>query len=188
MSWPDFTNAQKGHRFDVMLQAVRRVESAPNARSVTAAGMILAVFLLSAASTGSTLAQESSVLVFSKTAGFRHDSIEDGVAMIEGLGDTHGFGVDHTEDASVFKEATLAGYDAVVFLSTTGDILDADQQDAFAKYIQEGGGFVGIHSSADSEYDWPGYRGLVAAYFASPPAVQDAVVVVNDRVQPSTLH
>ncbi len=150
--------------------------------------MILAVFLLSAASTGSTLAQESSVLVFSKTAGFRHDSIEDGVAMIEGLGDTHGFGVDHTEDASVFNEATLAGYDAVVFLSTTGDILDADQQDAFEKYIQEGGGFVGIHSAADTEYDWPWYGELVGAYFASHPAIQDAVVVVNDRVHPSTSH
>jgi type 1 glutamine amidotransferase len=126
------------------------------------------------------------VLVFSKTAAFRHDSIPDGIAAIRGLGAEHGFAVDATEDASVFDDTRLAPYGAVVFLSTTGDILDERQQAAFQRYIQGGGGFVGMHSAADTEYDWAWYGGLVGAYFQGHPAIQPASVVVVDRVHPST--
>jgi len=126
------------------------------------------------------------VLVFSKTAGFRHASIPDGAAMIRRLGEAHGFGVDHTEDAGAFTDDGLAAYAAVVFLSTTGDVLDAAQQAAFERYIRGGGGYVGIHAAADTEYEWPWYGGLVGAYFESHPAIQAATVVVNDRVHPST--
>jgi len=91
------------------------------------------------------------VLVFSKTAGFRHDSIPDAVAAIRDLGRTQGFAVDATEDSSVFDDAALAAYSAVVFLCTTGDVLNEAQQAAFQRYIEAGGGFVGIHSAADTE-------------------------------------
>jgi type 1 glutamine amidotransferase len=126
------------------------------------------------------------VLVFSKTAGFRHDSIPDGVTAVKQLGETGGFTVDATEDASAFTPSNLRRYDAVVFLSTTGDILDNTQQRAFEDYIRRGGGYVGIHAAADTEYDWPFYGGLAGAYFQSHPAVQLATVVVEDRAHPAT--
>jgi cytochrome c len=109
------------------------------------------------------------VLVFSKTAGFRHSSIETGVAAVRKLGLENGFAVDATEDASVFTERGLAPYRAVIFLSTTGDILDARQQEAFEHYIQGGHGWVGVHSATDTEYDWPWYGRLAGAYFAGHP-------------------
>ncbi|MDT0482793.1 ThuA domain-containing protein [Streptomyces doebereineriae] len=126
------------------------------------------------------------VLVFSKTAGFRHDSIPDGVAAVKQLGETGGFTVDATEDANAFTPRNLRRYDAVVFLSTTGDVLDPTQQRAFEGYIRNGGGYVGIHAAADTEYDWAFYGGLAGAYFQSHPAIQPATVVAEDRAHPST--
>ncbi|WP_420810689.1 ThuA domain-containing protein, partial [Jiangella asiatica] len=126
------------------------------------------------------------VLVFSKTAGFRHDSIPAGIAAIEELGAENGFEVTATEDAAAFTADNLAQYDAVVFLSTTGDVLNDEQQAAFEGYIAAGGGYAGVHAAADTEYDWPWYGGLVGAYFDSHPQIQPATVTVADRVHPST--
>jgi len=126
------------------------------------------------------------VLVFSRTAGFRHDSIETGLEAIRGLGATSGFHVQATEDSKIFNDAGLAPFAAVVFLSTTGDVLDFAQQAAFERFIRRGGGYVGIHAAADTEYDWPWYGRLVGAYFKSHPAIQEATIVVADRVHPST--
>ncbi|GAA2526818.1 ThuA domain-containing protein [Winogradskya humida] len=128
---------------------------------------------------------EPGVLVFSKTAGFRHDSIAAGVQAIKELG---GFAVTATEDAAAFTTANLANYDAVVFLNTTGDVLNADQQTAFESYIRGGGGYVGVHAAADTEYDWPFYGDLVGAWFDSHPAIQPADVVVEDRAHAATAH
>lgn len=121
------------------------------------------------------------VLVFSKTEGFRHDSIPAGIEAIRELGAANDFTVTATEDDSAFTPGNLARYEAVVFLSTTGDVLDDEQQSAFESYIQAGGGFVGVHAAADTEYDWPFYGNLVGAYFASHPAIQPATVTVQDR-------
>jgi cytochrome c len=121
------------------------------------------------------------VLVFSKTAGFRHDSIDEGHDAIEQLGEDNDFQVDHTEDASIFNAAALANYDTVIFLSTTGDVLNAAQQTAFENYIKGGGGFTGIHAAADTEYEWKWYGSLVGAYFLShPPGTPEADVIVED--------
>lgn len=126
------------------------------------------------------------VLVFSRTTGFRHDSIPDGIAAIRSLGAQHGFGVDATEDPSVFDDARLSPYAAVVFLSTTGDVLDYAEQAAFQRFLAKGRGFVGVHSAADTEYDWPWYGGLVGAYFRGHPAIQPATIVIADAAHPST--
>ncbi|WP_405558408.1 ThuA domain-containing protein [Streptomyces sp. NBC_01171] len=126
------------------------------------------------------------VLVFSKTAGFRHDSIPDGIAAVQQLGATDGLTVDATEDATAFTTRNLRRYDAVVFLSTTGDVLDPAQQRAFEGYIRQGGGYVGVHAAADTEYDWPFYGGLAGAWFDSHPAIQPATVVVEDHAHPAT--
>ena len=125
------------------------------------------------------------LLVFSKTAAFRHDSIPDGIACVrELLGER--YEIDATEDAAAFTPANLARYKAVVFLSTTGDILDADQQKAFERFIHLGGGFAGIHAAADTEHTWPWYGKLVGAYFKTHPNIQEALVRVEDRTHPST--
>ncbi|MFD9193986.1 ThuA domain-containing protein [Streptomyces phaeochromogenes] len=128
------------------------------------------------------------VLVFSKTAGFRHDSIPEGVAAVKSLGAENGFRVDATEDAGAFSSRNLSRYDAVVFLSTTGDILNGAQQRAFEGYIKRGGAYVGIHAAADTEYDWEFYGGLAGAYFQSHPAIQPARIEVEDRAHPATSH
>ncbi|MDQ1049889.1 ThuA domain-containing protein [Streptomyces sp. V4I2] len=131
-------------------------------------------------------ADDRRVLVFSKTAGFRHDSIPDGVAAVQQLGESAGFKVDATEDAGAFTGRNLRRYDAVVFLSTTGDVLGPTQQAAFEGYIRHGGGYVGVHAAADTEYDWEFYGGLAGAYFESHPAIQPATVNVEDRAHPAT--
>ena len=125
--------------------------------------------ILTGAASGALGQQGARVLVFSKTAGFRHSSIETGVAAMRKLGAEHGFAVDATEDASAFTDRNLRRYRAVIFLNTTGDVLDARQQDAFERYIQAGGGWVGIHSATDTEYEWPWYGRLAGAYFAGHP-------------------
>src|SRR5437773_4971138 len=133
--------------------------------------------------------QESRVLVFSKTAGFRHSSIGVGRAAIRTLGQENGFSVDATEDAGAFTSKNLARYRAVVFLNTTGDVLDAAQQDDFERYIQAGGGYVGIHSATDTEYDWPWYGRLAGAYFnghPSNPNVRKGTYRVLDKSHVST--
>lgn len=131
-----------------------------------------------------------SVLVFSKTdtAGFRHASIPDGIEALQSLGRKHYFQVSATENASVFSSDTLSSYDAVVFLSTSGDVLNKQQEAAFEQYIRQGGGFMGIHGAAATEYDWDWYGRLVGAIFDDHPEVQEATVRVANDAHPSTLH
>ncbi len=124
------------------------------------------------------------VLLFSKTTGFRHASIPDAIA---GLSDA-GWIVTATEDAATFTDATLDGIDVVVFLLTTGDVLDDAQQGACERFIARGGGFVGVHSASDTEYAWPWYGALVGAYFAGHPPVQQASVIVEAADHPATAH
>ncbi|MFE0973592.1 ThuA domain-containing protein, partial [Streptomyces sp. NPDC058826] len=128
------------------------------------------------------------VLVFSRTAGFRHSSIDDGIAALRDLGAANNFTVDATEDPGAFTTGNLAQYEAVVFLSTTGDVLGDAQQTAFESYINAGGGYVGVHAAADTEYDWPFYEGLAGALFHSHPAIQPATVEVEDRAHDATAH
>jgi cytochrome c len=133
--------------------------------------------------------QQPQVLVFSKTAGFRHSSIGAGTAAIRKLGQENGFSVDATEDASAFNTKNLARYRAVVFLNTTGDVLDAAQKNDFERYIQAGGGYVGIHSATDTEYNWPWYGRLAGAWFnghPNNPNVRKGTYRVLDKSHPST--
>ena len=127
-------------------------------------------------------------LVFTKTAGFRHDSIPAGLTALQELAAANNFVVVNTEDSTQFNDANLAQYDVVIWLSTTGDVLNETEQGAFERYIQAGGGYAGIHSAADTEYDWPWYGELMGAYFQSHPAIQQATVKVSDRAHPATRH
>ncbi len=126
-----------------------------------------------------------SVLVYSRTEGFRHASIPDGLATLRALGQEAGFSVEATEDSAAFAKH-LETADVVVFLNTTGDVLGPTGERAFKSFIQQGGGFVGVHAASDTEYDWSWYGGLVGAYFESHPEVQEAVVRVTDTTHAST--
>ncbi|MEU7696222.1 DUF1349 domain-containing protein [Microbispora sp. SCL1-1] len=140
-----------------------------------------------ATTTAAAAAPDFKVLVFSKTTGFRHDSIPEGIAAVQQLGQQNNFAVDTTEDSTKFTDENLAQYQAVVFMSTTGDPLGTqDQKDAFQRYIEKGGGFVGVHAAADSGYNWAWYGKLVGAYFKQHPAIQQATVKVEDPAHPST--
>jgi type 1 glutamine amidotransferase len=126
------------------------------------------------------------VLAFSRTTGFRHDSIPVAIELLQRLGANHGFDVTATEDPGVFTDGSLSQFKVVVFLLTTGTVLDADQKAAFERFIGHGGGFVGVHSAADTEYSWPWYGQLLGAWFRTHPAVQEATIKVEDALHPST--
>ncbi|NGN62741.1 carbohydrate-binding protein [Streptomyces sp. A7024] len=162
-------------------------------RGATAAVLAVAAGLLSPtapahAAPVTDAAASFDVLVFSRTAGFRHDSIPAGINAIRALGTANDFTVTATEDPAAFTPGNLAGYEAIVFLSTTGDVLNDSQQSALQARIDGGGGFVGVHAAADTEYDWPYYGDLVGARFKSHPAIQQAKVVNEDRSHPATAH
>ncbi len=133
------------------------------------------------------------ILVFTRTTEYRHENIEAGLAAMELEGKRRGIAVDTTDDPTVFTKEALAPYRAVVFFNTTGDVLDRNQQVAFERYIQAGGGFVGIHAAADTEWKnnaWPWYTRLVGAAFLShpnePSNVQTATVRLVSPNHPST--
>ncbi|MGB5238921.1 MAG: ThuA domain-containing protein [Flavobacteriaceae bacterium] len=135
--------------------------------------------------------ESAKILVFTKTAGFRHQSIEKGVSTLRNLGEENDFEITHTEEASVFSSTGLQEYDLVIFLSTTRNILDPDQESAFKAYINQGGNFMGIHAASDTEYAWSWYGKLVGAYFESHPSnpnVREADIEVVDESHPSTSH
>ena len=144
----------------------------------------LAVFLCGFMILGCTNKRDGKprVLVFSKTMGFKHASIPKGIAAIQELGRQHNFEVDTTKNSAYFEEDSLKQYSAVIFLNTTGDILDFKQEAAFERYMQSGGGFVGVHSATDTEYDWNWYGKLVGGYFQSHPAgTPEADFIIKDR-------
>jgi type 1 glutamine amidotransferase len=132
---------------------------------------------------------EFQVLVFSHTTGYRHASIPAGIEAIRALGADHGVDVAATEAPSPLTRGNLRGFEAVIFLNTTGDVLpERQQQRALRRYVHSGGGYVGIHSAADTEHDWPYYGRLVGAYFKSHPIQQLADFENEGPRQPATEH
>lgn len=131
------------------------------------------------------------VLAFTKTSGYRHQSISKGVQTLRELGRENGFIVLQTETAEDFNPQELKNFKLVVFLSTTMDVLNEAQQKAFENYIKNGGSFLGIHAAADTEYDWPWYGKLVGGYFEShpnDPNVRNAQIELVDPSHISTKH
>lgn len=125
------------------------------------------------------------VLALSATRGFRHESIGAARATLAALGSE--FAVTATEDVSAVTAATLANYDVLCFLLTTGELpFDAEQKRAILSFVSDGKGFVGVHSAADTLYDWSDYGRLVGAYFKEHPWTQAATVLVEDATHPST--
>ncbi|ALL08120.1 Crp/Fnr family transcriptional regulator [Pedobacter sp. PACM 27299] len=148
--------------------------------------VVLIIFAFS--SNSSAFAKKTKILIFSKTSGFHHSSIREGVTALQAMSIAHDFTADTTTDAQKFNPQNLKQYAAVVFLNTTGDILNSQQEKAFEAYIRSGGGFVGVHAATDTEYDWPWYGKLVGAYFVNHPAQQFANLDVIDKKTIATAH
>ncbi|MDQ1035469.1 type 1 glutamine amidotransferase [Streptomyces sp. V3I8] len=127
------------------------------------------------------------LVVYTRTTDYRHESIPAGIAAVRSLGAAHGFTVHATEDPGFF-DAPVGPYAAVVFLSTSGDVLTPAGREHLAAYVEAGGGFVGVHAAACTEYDWPYYGELLGARFARHPEYQKGRVVVEDHDHPATRH
>ncbi|MGH1556626.1 ThuA domain-containing protein [Streptomyces sp. L7] len=124
------------------------------------------------------------LLVYTRTTAYRHDSIPAAVTALRTLGP---FEVTATEDPAAFERA-LDDYAAVVFLSTSGEVLTPAGREHLAAYVESGGGFVGVHAAACTEYDWPYYGDLLGARFDRHPAHQPGRAVTEDRTHPATQH
>ena len=128
----------------------------------------------------------SRILVLHRTAGFRHDSIPAAIELMQRIGGERGYAVDFTEDNAYFRDDILRQYQAVVFLMTSGDILNDEEVRVLDRYIENGGGFMGVHSAADTEHESDLFHSLLGAEFRSHPAIQEARINVEDRIHPST--
>ena len=135
---------------------------------------------------GCQITAKKQILVFTKTTRYHHESIPAGIKAIQKMGLQNNFEVDTTTDSHKFSDQNLQKYSAVVFLSTSGELLDSVQQVSFQNYISSGGGFVGIHSASASEKEWPWFGELVGAVFTDHPEPQTGNVTVLDNDDPST--
>lgn len=125
--------------------------------------------LISIFSCSNEIKKDKRVLLFSKTIGYRHKSIENGKKMFQELALQYNFKVDTTEDARYFLDDSLKNYSAIVFLSNTGDVLDFSQRVALKRYVEAGGGVMGIHGASGAENSWPWFRKLMGTRFESHP-------------------
>ena len=129
------------------------------------------------------------VLVYSRTGGYRHASIPVGVATVEQLGAENGFAVEASEDPAVFTDRNLRRFTAVVFLNTTAEVMTPRGREALRRFVLDGGGWAGVHSAADTEYDWPFYTRLLAGgRFLAHPLEQPGVIVRESARHISTRH
>lgn len=128
------------------------------------------------------------VLIFSKTQGYRHESIPVGVAAVSRIARAYGLPVETTEDASRFCPQVLGQTQVVVWVSTIGPVLGAQERQAFEQFVRRGGAYVGVHAASACEEDWDWYGELVGARFRQHPDVQAARIIVEDRAHPATRH
>ncbi|KMT64139.1 ThuA domain-containing protein [Catenovulum maritimum] len=135
--------------------------------------LVLAIFI-NLTFMGELMAKQFNVMLFTKTNAWHHESILDGVTAIKKLAEKHHFDLEWHEDPNQFNEENLNRFDAIVFLSTSGDVFNHTQKQAFKQFIQRGKGFVGIHSASDTEHNWTWYTKLVGRRFIVHPEIQTA--------------
>ncbi|HVZ99172.1 MAG TPA: ThuA domain-containing protein [Caulobacterales bacterium] len=154
---------------------------------------LLASLALAACATVGAHAQPH-VLIFSYSTGYRHASIEPGVAALKAMGERDGYVMDASEDPDMFLPGRLDGYDAIIFLSSSSQKTDPNtdwlvgaRREGLQAFVHRGGGVVGIHAASDSNYHWMWYRQMIGAAFDHhPPGTPTAVVTFVDRNDPST--
>ena len=128
------------------------------------------------------------VLVYTKNGkGYVHDNIASGVAAIQQLGARLGFAVDVSDSPADFTDEKLKKYNALIFNNTNNGVFDTDEQKlALMRYIQAGGGFVGLHSATGTERSWPWFKRLIGASFQRHAKHQPFKDIVIDKTNPST--
>ncbi|HEX8669385.1 MAG TPA: ThuA domain-containing protein [Allosphingosinicella sp.] len=139
-------------------------------------------------------ASQPRVLLYSGSTGYRHASIEPGVAAIKALGAREKIVIVHSEDPSVFTDANLRGFQAIIFLSTSTDPKKPESEwfqgarrDALQAFVHRGGGIVGIHAASDSHYNWPWYGKMIGGHFARhPQGTPEGVIKIVDRKHAAT--
>ena len=146
----------------------------------------LVILLLAGISiTSSAKAQKQfKALIVTTTNGWHHESLHSGVIALKEMAARNFFDAVLMEDPNGFTDKNLEQYQVVVFLNTSGDIFNSEQQKALERFIQSGKGFVGIHSASDTEYDWEWYTKLVGRMFHIHPAVQSGKLQVLDATFP----
>ena len=133
--------------------------------------------------------KNTNILVMTKTNGYRHNSINAGVPALWTMANEENWTITFTEDSTYFTSENLKQHQAIIFLNTTMDILGEEEQEAFEKYINNGGGFVGIHAATDTEYDWEFYKNMIGAQFKSHPKTQEAKMkVYKNDPHPAVAH
>jgi type 1 glutamine amidotransferase len=160
-------------------------------RSLRVLSWIIGVyFIVSVVGAADAATTEFKALVFSKTLLFRHASITNGIAAVKALGEQNHFDVDATENSNWFTRTNLAKYNVVIFLSTSGDIFDAEQKSAFKNFIEQGGGLAAIHAAVAgdlaTEGPWPWYGEALCASFTNHSSVVPATIHIEERANPST--
>ena len=182
-----FAISEKSRNLTATIKPITTVKQMKKTIHFALKNIALFCFLLVIlASCSNKRSSKPTILVFFKTGGYYHESIPTGVKAIQDLGAKNGFNVDTTTNANKFAEDSLKKYASIVFLSSTLELLAGNQEIALERYIQAGGGFVGIHAAADAEYDWNWYVKMIGASFKSHPANQEATLIINDKNHPST--
>lgn len=129
------------------------------------------------------------ILVFTKTAGFRHKSIPKGIAFMDDVADKNHWNISFTENSEDFTDENLNQYDVLVFLNTSGDLFDDNQKQALKQYVAHGNGFVGIHAASNTEMEWPWFTDMIGATFKNHPKVQNAALQINKKDEhPAVMH
>ncbi len=142
--------------------------------------LVAILCMVSFAFTSNAQSSGMKALLFTKTAGFHHESINEGVEGIRALAERHSFDLEWQVMTNVFSDEGLKKFDVVIFLNTTGDVLNDKEQAAFERYIKNGGGWVGVHAASDTEYDWEWYTKMVGMMFKIHPSQQTAYLHVED--------
>jgi len=132
--------------------------------------------------------EQFKALLFTGTTGYRHASIEAGVKAMQTMAEKHFFILEWTEDSTVFDTALNGSFDLMIFLNTSGDFLSEKGKTNLKMFVENGGGFVGIHGATASLENWPWYAEMIGAKFAGHPYVQTGIVTKNDVQHPSTYH
>jgi type 1 glutamine amidotransferase len=146
---------------------------------------LLAFVLLIFSFSGISQDKKINVLVFSKTAGFRHASISSGLKMMSDLAQERKWVLTATENSDLITPGFLKTFDVVVFLNPTMDVFNEQQQKDFEAFMNTGKGFVGIHAAADCEYDWAWYGNLNGAFFKTHPEAQEGTVIFENTDHPT---
>ena len=147
------------------------------------------IFLIILLTVGTIYSQaQFNVLLVTKTDGWHHDAIVDGVPAMRKLAERNNFNIERHQDGEKLSKEKLDSIDVVLFLSTTGDIFDNDEQKVFEDFIRSGKGYVGIHAASDTEYDWEWYTKLVGRMFHIHPKQQTAKLDILNHNFPGLEH